>query len=399
MKNLGERIYELRTKHSLSQGDLADKMNVSRQTVSKWENNMSVPELDKLISLSEIFGVSIDEIVKGSEEVFSPFEKEVQATVPLSETKRRIRKPLSYTNILSVFCGFFLLINLITGIKSTSHIASVLGTVEVYAILLHIVNFITIIALFLRKGRIIFLCRCFHPLIDIGFLLGSFIGATNFDGIIYLPRTIVGIIIEVLIVFGLANKKENMSKKYGISILVFTLIHMLITCFISFCNYMDTFNYSVHNGLLSVLSSIPSMLPNLITCICFGLMVYYKNKPTPEGTEYEISELYVDMAKLIILSVFTFGIYHLIWIYRTTYVLNITEKHKEQNPTSKLLLFIFVPFYAIYWYYSQAKRVETITKEAGKTSSDLALIVTLLAVFVPVAAPILLQYRMNNCTK
>ena len=46
---LGERIYKLRTEKDMSQGYLADALEVSRQSISKWETNGSVPELDKLI--------------------------------------------------------------------------------------------------------------------------------------------------------------------------------------------------------------------------------------------------------------------------------------------------------------------------------------------------------------
>lgn len=60
--NLGERIYELRNEKNLSQGDLADALDVSRQSVSKWENNMAVPDLDKLIKLCDIFEISLDEL-------------------------------------------------------------------------------------------------------------------------------------------------------------------------------------------------------------------------------------------------------------------------------------------------------------------------------------------------
>ncbi len=63
--NLGEKIYRLRTAKNLSQGDLAELLEVSRQSVSKWETGSSSPDLDKIIKLSEIFGVSIDELVKG----------------------------------------------------------------------------------------------------------------------------------------------------------------------------------------------------------------------------------------------------------------------------------------------------------------------------------------------
>lgn len=63
--NLGESIYHLRTKHNLSQGDLADALDVSRQSVSKWENNMAVPDLDKLVKMSNLFHVTLDELVTG----------------------------------------------------------------------------------------------------------------------------------------------------------------------------------------------------------------------------------------------------------------------------------------------------------------------------------------------
>jgi len=61
---LGKRIAALRGKNNLSQGDLAEKLNVSRQSVSKWETDASIPELDKLIQLSDLFHISLDELVR-----------------------------------------------------------------------------------------------------------------------------------------------------------------------------------------------------------------------------------------------------------------------------------------------------------------------------------------------
>ena len=61
---LAERILELRTRQKLSQGDLAERLEVSRQSVSKWETGQSVPELDKLIKLADLFGVSVDQLVR-----------------------------------------------------------------------------------------------------------------------------------------------------------------------------------------------------------------------------------------------------------------------------------------------------------------------------------------------
>ena len=60
---LGQTIHRLRLERGLSQADLADRLEVSRQSISKWETDASVPELDKLITLSRIFGVTLDELV------------------------------------------------------------------------------------------------------------------------------------------------------------------------------------------------------------------------------------------------------------------------------------------------------------------------------------------------
>ena len=64
--NIGERIYSLRTEKGMSQGDLAELLEVSRQSISKWENSSAVPDLDKIVKLSEIFDITIDELVKGN---------------------------------------------------------------------------------------------------------------------------------------------------------------------------------------------------------------------------------------------------------------------------------------------------------------------------------------------
>lgn len=57
---LGQKIAELRKKSGLSQETLAEKMNVSRQAVSKWESNQSIPDIEKIVDLSELFGVTTD---------------------------------------------------------------------------------------------------------------------------------------------------------------------------------------------------------------------------------------------------------------------------------------------------------------------------------------------------
>lgn len=58
-----EKLLQLRTKSGYSQWTLAEKLNVSRQAVSKWELGTTLPETDKIIAISDLFGVSIDSLL------------------------------------------------------------------------------------------------------------------------------------------------------------------------------------------------------------------------------------------------------------------------------------------------------------------------------------------------
>ena len=61
---IDEKIYLLRKEHNLSQEELANKLSVSRQTVSKWETGESCPDFDKIVPLCEIFGISTEELLR-----------------------------------------------------------------------------------------------------------------------------------------------------------------------------------------------------------------------------------------------------------------------------------------------------------------------------------------------
>ena len=62
--SLGDKIAELRRQRGWSQENLAERLGVTRQSVSKWESGASVPDLDKIIGLSELFGVTTDYLIK-----------------------------------------------------------------------------------------------------------------------------------------------------------------------------------------------------------------------------------------------------------------------------------------------------------------------------------------------
>ena len=61
--HLDENFKKIRKDNNLSQEDLADKLNVSRQSVSKWESGLAYPEMDKVIQICKLFNVNIDDIM------------------------------------------------------------------------------------------------------------------------------------------------------------------------------------------------------------------------------------------------------------------------------------------------------------------------------------------------
>ena len=63
---LADKIIKQRKKNGWSQEELADKMNVSRQAVSKWESAQTIPDIDKIMQLGDLFGVTIDYLLKDS---------------------------------------------------------------------------------------------------------------------------------------------------------------------------------------------------------------------------------------------------------------------------------------------------------------------------------------------
>ena len=63
--NFNEKLIELRKKEGLSQDEMGERLGVSRQTISKWELAQSYPDFQRLVAISDYFGLSLDELVKG----------------------------------------------------------------------------------------------------------------------------------------------------------------------------------------------------------------------------------------------------------------------------------------------------------------------------------------------
>ena len=103
--NLSDRIQYLRKVRGISQEGLADQLGVSRQAVSKWESEQSMPDLDKIISMSDYFAVTTDYLLKGIEPV-------VQKDEDQSIEHRRIASNICYQLSLG-FIGLGIILSII----------------------------------------------------------------------------------------------------------------------------------------------------------------------------------------------------------------------------------------------------------------------------------------------
>lgn len=108
--DLAEKIFTLRKSNDLTQEQLAEGLNVSRQSVSKWESGQAIPELDKLVAMSKIFGVTTDYLLKPSEidelsvktEIL---EKQQEKLLAREEKKNKKLRCLMYS--LGIYLLFF----------------------------------------------------------------------------------------------------------------------------------------------------------------------------------------------------------------------------------------------------------------------------------------------------
>ncbi|WP_251521267.1 MULTISPECIES: helix-turn-helix domain-containing protein [Staphylococcus] len=96
------KLKEERKKLNLSQDDLAQKLNISRQSISKWEREKGYPNIETLIELSEIFNITIDELLKGDD-----FLKD-----KLIEDSKKLKHPILFN--IGELIGLMGLILLIT---------------------------------------------------------------------------------------------------------------------------------------------------------------------------------------------------------------------------------------------------------------------------------------------
>jgi len=108
--DFSEKLLTLRKARDLTQEQLAEKLNVSRQSVSKWESAQAVPELEKIVALSAVFDVTTDYLLKSSEiddlsVKTEMLEKQQQRMFAREKRQEKIRGCILYS--LAVYLLFF----------------------------------------------------------------------------------------------------------------------------------------------------------------------------------------------------------------------------------------------------------------------------------------------------
>ena len=116
--DFNNRLYQLRKQKGFSQEELANRLNVSRQTVSKWEVGDSTPDMEKLIAISDLFDVSLDNLVMGKEDDAQPptsakseFATVLNEKVLTQNIKKKAKKILK---IIAIIAGAVLAIDAIS---------------------------------------------------------------------------------------------------------------------------------------------------------------------------------------------------------------------------------------------------------------------------------------------
>lgn len=117
---LGEKLTQARKTAGLTQADVAAKLNVSRQAVSRWESGQSKPSTEKLLALGALYGVSIDQLLNQEDTQETAAEAisdlpEPATTEPVVPEKRRTRAWLKYA--AAALCGALLMLAVLLLLK------------------------------------------------------------------------------------------------------------------------------------------------------------------------------------------------------------------------------------------------------------------------------------------
>lgn len=83
---IGDKLKNARLKKSMTQEEVAEKLFISRQSISNWENNKTYPDIGNVIALSDLYQISLDELLKGSDN----FMKHLEESTDIVESNKKL---------------------------------------------------------------------------------------------------------------------------------------------------------------------------------------------------------------------------------------------------------------------------------------------------------------------
>lgn len=182
----GEKLYNLRKREGWSQGELADKLNISRQSVSKWELNESLPDAENIVKISNLFNVSTDYLLKANEKL-----------IQISNEKQK-KKYYTLQGILTTLAGIATIG--IINVLANAHRAKYNGT---------------------------------YP-----FPFKSFVANYGLDWLVYLASATIVIGLSLLIRDLYIYKSKKYIKLKGIPLKLFVFFTILIMIILIFCLFL-----------------------------------------------------------------------------------------------------------------------------------------------------------------
>ena len=482
-----EKLVKLRKSNGMSQEDLADKLGVSRQAISKWESMQSVPDLLNVLNISSLFKVSTDYLLKAdcdckrADDIATDVEfvESVSAESHISgndanagencgedccrgeaDTRNAtivcgqdaaMRHDAKDKNFAVATCVFLLVAPLLdiafmsvsgnaftvivllflsvadialyiaAGVMAVLYIVdkkflgisaclllaervlavvlmvfSSKNTIALFRLISGFLSLIMAILLVLRifakdkvklNGRVLLALPSVCALIS-GIVL---IFSTEFDGnsitIFRAQAPYIAMFFMAAILFREDGYEKRASEGLGIAGFTFlalmegvNILNLLVMFFISNEDEV-VFAYLCLNSLFFFMAFL--LIP---------WTVYYTYKgPREKGTPG-----YVGIIRHILLTCYTFFVWHYIWVYRTTEYLKATDKKgKVLNPVAQLLLYMFVPFYYIYWYNKHGHRISEIEKERGFIKDSKVELSVVFEILSPFVASAMMQNRIN----
>ena len=266
--SLGERIHHLRKARGLSQEQLADSLNVSRQAISKWETDQSSPEIENILALSRVFSVSTDELL-GSDiaknNATSSLQSDLGKERPsfIASVSRRV-KPIVNSRIIFLFFSILCFIAIGTCVIVNYSIDKQI-TWAAYPALSVPVGWLIIVPLLFRK-YIASLCMFSVAAIPFLFFLERITPVTDWFIPLGLPTAIVGIVYAWIIYLSFRYIKISIWYKCAFTVFLSGVIDNVIV------NHYVSVYHGTDIGFLQYFISIFSYVIVFAAFLVVGLV-------------------------------------------------------------------------------------------------------------------------------